>query len=497
MELTLSWTSIPLLEPRLRELVIDSPRLAVRRDAAGVLHVAGIEIDPARDDDNSGFSDWLLRQPQIIVRNALITWLDERRNAPQLILDRVTFRLESGFGGHRFGLTGQPPAELAAPIDIRGDVTGRSIREWQKAEGRFYVRLDYADIAAWHEWLPLPIEINSGKGAMRAWFTFADGQLREVVADVELADVRTRLTPRVDELALSHVSGRAGWRAEGTAREVYCRQLSFRTDAGQVFAPTDASLLLRTNDAGVVEHGRLEFERVELGPLREIAQNLPMTDRWRADLLAFAAQGAVAKGVWRWDGPADAPTSFEGRGDFTDVAWAPHENWPGASGMNGTVKASSRGGEVKLSSRNATITVPQALPQPVTLETLRADVAWTVSDAQFAVHVDDVAFANADLAGKLRATYRHTAAVPGPSISTGRSRVLCRRPRCATRLSCFLPGCASGWRTRSRAVTSTRRSSRSKATWPPFRSPMARAARSRSTSRVTTLPSCIRMDGRR
>ncbi|HLW11435.1 MAG TPA: hypothetical protein VKU81_01935, partial [Casimicrobiaceae bacterium] len=41
VDLLVAWTSLPLLDLRLKELLIDSPRLSVRRDVAGRLHVAG------------------------------------------------------------------------------------------------------------------------------------------------------------------------------------------------------------------------------------------------------------------------------------------------------------------------------------------------------------------------------------------------------------------------------------------------------------------------
>ena len=113
VDLIVSWTSLPLFEFRLRELAVDEPRLSIRRDAGGRIRVAGIAVDPDRHTDDPALTDWLLRQRVIVVRNALITWDDELRHAPQLVLDQVQFRLEHSFGHHRFGLTGTPPAEPA------------------------------------------------------------------------------------------------------------------------------------------------------------------------------------------------------------------------------------------------------------------------------------------------------------------------------------------------------------------------------------------------
>src|SRR5207248_577068 len=102
-------------------------------------------------------------------------------------------------GRNRFGLTGAPPAEIAAPLDVRGDVTGNSLAEWRGSSGRLYARLDYVDVAAWRAWLPLPADIKSGKGAVRVWFQYADGEPREALADLVLTDVAARLTPQLQE----------------------------------------------------------------------------------------------------------------------------------------------------------------------------------------------------------------------------------------------------------------------------------------------------------
>jgi uncharacterized protein YhdP len=50
VELIVAWTSLPLFDLRLKQLSIERPSLAVRRDPAGMLHIAGMEIDKYMDD---------------------------------------------------------------------------------------------------------------------------------------------------------------------------------------------------------------------------------------------------------------------------------------------------------------------------------------------------------------------------------------------------------------------------------------------------------------
>src|SRR5678816_417957 len=101
------------------------------------------------------------------------------------------------------------------------------------SSGKLFVRLDYADVAAWREWLPLPGQIASGTGALRLWVDFAGQEPREIVADVELADVKATLGAGLPEIELTHLSGRVGSRKLGPQREIYTEALAFTTHDGQ------------------------------------------------------------------------------------------------------------------------------------------------------------------------------------------------------------------------------------------------------------------------
>ena len=215
VQLTLGWTSLLLFDLRFKELMVDRPKFALRRDAQGMVHMVGLTLDPSRGRSDMAPANWLLRQRRIVIHDATISWLDEQRAAPELTLQHVEFRLESLFGRHRFGLKGAPPPEMSAPIDLRGELNAYSFTNWGATAGRLYVRLDYADVAAWRQWLPMPVPISSGKGALRLWFDFVAGEPRELTADVVLTDVQAKLAPDLPELVLQRVEGRVGWSGEG------------------------------------------------------------------------------------------------------------------------------------------------------------------------------------------------------------------------------------------------------------------------------------------
>jgi uncharacterized protein (TIGR02099 family) len=416
VDLVVAWTSLPLMDLRVKELAIERPRLAIRRDRAGMIHVGGLEFDPATNDLK--LTDWILRQRQITIRDALVTWNDDLRNAPQLVLDRVQIRLENRFGHHRFGVAGTPPPEIAAPLDLRGDVQG-SVRDWEQASGRLYVRLDYADVEAWREWLPLPPAITKGKGALRVWFDFAKSEAREIVADLELADARVQFDESLPALDLARLSGRAGWHRAGTETSMFARELAFVAPGGARLEPTTAKLDLRDAAPNRPAGGSLEFDRVQLEPLRDVAPYLPLPERVRADLARFAPRGTLTRGHLQWEGPAESPTTFDAAAEFAGLGVAAQDAFPGAIGLSGSFAAKEKGGEVTLATRNATVDMPRVFAAPIPLDSLQGAVRWERMGERMRVDLPRIEFANAHAAGHVAGTYRTSARGPGEIDVTG------------------------------------------------------------------------------
>ncbi|HLY91577.1 MAG TPA: hypothetical protein VKQ27_21520, partial [Acetobacteraceae bacterium] len=232
----LSWLSLLSAKWRFDTLAVYGPTLVVKRDASGVLWIAGIAIKP-QDGAGGGFGDWLLAQRQVLVRDATITWLDEMRSAPQLQLDKVNVRLDRDGAIHRFGVTAVPPAQLASPLVARGEFVGHKIRDLQSWNGRLYAEIDYADLALAQTWIPVPLEVSSGFGSLRLWLDLNGTRLGAATADLRLVNVRTRLAADLPDLALSEVYGRLGWTRRGDRTEISATALGFTAAGGLRLAP--------------------------------------------------------------------------------------------------------------------------------------------------------------------------------------------------------------------------------------------------------------------
>ncbi len=78
IEGNLSWTSIPLFEPRLASFAIYQPELTIRREKDGVVYVAGVSTSGSSKPE---FPNWLLHQAKVNVIDANIVWQDDMRGS--------------------------------------------------------------------------------------------------------------------------------------------------------------------------------------------------------------------------------------------------------------------------------------------------------------------------------------------------------------------------------------------------------------------------------
>ena len=403
---TLSWRSLAIMQVSFHALDIYQPTLDVRRDAQGGMWVAGIALDE-NGGEGGGFADWLLDQPDIEIHDAAVRWTDELRRAPPLALTQVNLQLVNRGQRHRFGLRAEAQSELARGIDIRGDLRGRSLQALSEWNGRLFVQLDYVDIAAWGTWIPFPVEFPQGSGALRTWLTFRSDALTQAVADLRLADVRTRLREDLPELELDDLAGRFSWKALPHGYEIAATGLSLRTSRlGIALPPADVLLRLANDDAGHPATGELRATTLELAPLVMLADRLPFEESLRKALMSLDPAGMVHDLALRWKGPWREAQSYSVRMRFEDVAFKRWERLPGVAGVSGTLEATEKGGSLIASGDHASVNLPDVFAEVIRLDTASANLTWTYTADGVDLHLHSASAANADFAGVAAGVYR-------------------------------------------------------------------------------------------
>ena len=408
---SVSWMSLLAAELRLSRLEIDRPELLIRRDAQGQIYVGGIAL--SQQGSNNDLADWLLRQSHMAVRDALIVWVDEQRDAPPLVLQQVNLHIDSLLSQHRFALRAVPPEALAAPLDVRGDFRGASFDDLGVWRGQLFTQLGYTDVNAWRPWLDLPGGFSKGSGALRAWLDIESGKVTGVTADLHLRDVVARLAGDVPEMALLNLRGRAAWKQVAGGMEISTRRLALRLLNGVELQPTDFYFRSAKAAAAQPAGGALRANLLQLESLTGLTSFLPLEAGLRAKLDAYAPKGKVSSLDVEWQGEIEHPDRFKIRGQFENLALRQVGALPGFSGLSVGVDGNEAGGRLNIDSRRTVVEAQGALREPLFFATLTGQAGWQRKGDEWTVKVDNIAAVNDDLAGNLYGSYQTKAGTLG------------------------------------------------------------------------------------
>lgn len=400
----------------LHRLDIDAPRLVIRRDAQGGLHVAGLDVNP--QGERGGALDWLLDQHQINVRDASLEWVDEQRGAPTLRLDHVTFRLDNLWDSHRFGLLAQPPAELARRIELRGEIDLPERDRLASASGQLYAALDEADLAIWQQWADYPVDLPRGRGQARLWADFSGPAVSNVVGDFALTDVALRLSAELPRLDLDWLRGRVSAAHLGSARvDASVSRLELQARNGLRLPPTDFELHWLAASAESAEHGTLKAGGLDLAVLAQLAGYLPLDASVRERIARLAPRGVLQSVSGGWRGSIAHPDGFDVDARFDALGLNPDGQSPGFARLSGSVKGDERQGRFNLNAPGAEFLLPAVFPEPrLAFDRFALQGGWRRGDGDngaLQIDLDRLDFANSDTAGQVHGSYARVAGSKG------------------------------------------------------------------------------------
>jgi len=412
VEADIAWSTLWHFEPRFARLEINAPTLDIRRDGQGGLFVAGLAV--RSDSQQPDFSDWLLAQDRIVIRNATVSWNDELRAAPPLVLSQLDFDLRNSGARHRFALTAEPPPQLATRLNLRGDFKGRDLDVLEAWKGQVYAELDRADLAAWHAWLDYPIELPAGNGGLHLWLDFAQMQWTAITADVHLAAVELRLAADLPWLRLEQLDGRLAARRLGDVFSVSARQLSLATRDGVTAPPFDLGIEWALASDKRPARVAIDGEQVDLAALSALAAYLPLDGTVRERLVAYAPSGRLDTLHLALTGELAKPAAYQVKAQFQDLSLQAQGALPGFGGLDGRIDGNERGGEIELASRDATLELPAVFAEStLNFEQLDGHASWRMDKGQADVRIERLAFRNTDAEGYASGRYRGDGHQPG------------------------------------------------------------------------------------
>lgn len=437
--------SLLALKLRFAQLYIEGAQLLVRRDAQGRLHVGGLDMagTPTGGQDSAA-TDWFFQQGEFVIRGGLLRWVDDLRQAPPLTLSSTDLVVRNGLRHHDLRLDATPPPEWGQRFSLRGRFTQPLLAragDWQRWSGTAYAELPDADVAQLRQHVELPFELNTGRGAVRAWLELKGGQWRSATADLQLEEVSLRLAADLEPLGFSVLRGRLSAQRDAASLRLQAEPLAFTTRDGGVWPAGRFALTLQQRQRlevaapsrEPVTGGELQAERLDLGLMAGIAERLPLPAPLRAALADLAPDGQLTHFTGQWAGPLASPQRYRVKGVGSGLTLASaaaagaHEvGRPGVRGAALELEANETGGQARLRLEDGALELPGVFEDPtVPLRRFDGQLVWRVQPAaagsglppQVELRVQQARFANADAEGELQARW-----LTGPGTGHGVGR---------------------------------------------------------------------------
>jgi len=407
LEAAFAWRSLLFLEPRFNRIELQGLTLGVRRARDGHIYVGGIPVNPA--DPDSGFANWLLRQGRVHAGKATLTWLDEVRNAPPLILREVDFTLANTHRSHHLTLRAIPPATLARPLTIEAHLRGRNADDIDTWSGRVDASVAGVSLPRLATWLALPYPARQGWGALKVTSSVARGEFTSVTAGLDLHEIETRLGDDLPVLQLAQVRGQAMWaRGPDGGQRVAFENLRVARPGAALGAPFNAGL------AWSADSRELTARALNLGSWQAILPSLPIDSALRERLQTLQPQGRFDEFRLGWRGAQPDIDNFSIAAHFSGLGVATVDTQPGLANLSGRIEGDARAGVFEIDSAQLAVNLPGLFREPsFGFDRLHARGSWKKTPRGRRLTLSEVAFANPDMAGTAKGDYELIAGHPG------------------------------------------------------------------------------------
>ncbi|WP_293641399.1 YhdP family protein [Polaromonas sp.] len=425
------------------QLYIDKPELDIRRAADGKIYIGGLDMSQGPDARRSPAADWFFSQTEFVIREGAVRWTDELHRAPPLALTQLDLVLRNAGRRHLVRLDATPPVEWGDRFTLRGifrqPLLSGHAGDFTDWAGQLYAEFARVDVSRAKQYVgedALGVELIRGNGALRAWADVIKGKIVGGTADMALRDVDARLSARLQPLAFESVAGRIGGGQRASGFDFNTEGLRFLTRDGLQWPGGNVALTHTNDQAGVPQHSELKADKLDLAALAQIASRLPLDAGAQALITSFAPQGLVQTIEARWQGPAEAPTTFSAKGRVVGLSVAalpaapaalqpassagagsaPPDTpgRPGVSGANVDFDMTQQGGQAQVKIVNGAIDLPGIFEDAkVPMDQLSVEAQWKFSGQKIEMQLRNLQFANADAQGQAQVKWHTEDAAPG------------------------------------------------------------------------------------
>lgn len=404
----LSWSSLVTLSPALVSLSIDAPNLVVRRTADGELFLAGMSMS---GQGNPAFANWLLAQRRIKVSNATVTWLDEKRQAPPLLLEDLNIEIltpvwQRLLNRHSIHIDTRVSTGTQQRITLESVVVGSDVAKPEEWHGEISLRLPDTDMAAWGPWLDLPVKVKAGKGNLTTTMAFDSMQLQRLAAQLQLKDLAVTPANETQTFVAKTMSGELRWQRVEQRFMLTLKHFSADIQPGLLLEDTNGELQWDSHG----HEGVLTTKKFSLAQGNLFAQWLPSTSAAARYLENMAPAGNASRIKARWLYQQDQWRDYALDASFSGLQSKAYDNIPGLDNWSGQLSVRPNTGSIELDTSKASIELAGLLRWPLPIDRLQGEIEWNHNGQKTLISTRDLTFSNQHLALRTNLEYQLGAA---------------------------------------------------------------------------------------
>jgi len=368
LSLRFDWlASLLAREPRLAGLQIEGLHLAVVRLPDGRWQVGGMQLSEGGGD---GLSSWLLAQPQVRLRAAVIDVTDLTQPGRMLRLEPADVTLQRRGTRHWLDLRVGVGGAASGSFRLRAELGGLA-GELAATDGRAYVtarEVVGADV-------PLGPFVFGGALDGELWLRWKEGRITRVhgtvdgQGELQRADGQSRLV-----LEALHLSGVMQRTADGWMTGLD----SLRAQAGEHLWRLDRAWIERRGDTLALTGGLIDLSR--FGP---VAALMASPQNTLATRLAAADPSLRGRDLRLIVGPAGSGARpLRLAADVDELAWQPDGALPGLAGAAGELRLTETAASFTLAGApHLVLDAPRAYAEPLHLDAAQGELTARWSPA--------------------------------------------------------------------------------------------------------------------
>ncbi|MES2501574.1 MAG: YhdP family protein [Pseudomonadota bacterium] len=407
VEGSLSWWSIPRLQPRLSKLIVHQPALTIRRKADGSIYLAGIALAGESKPD---FTNWLLHQRMVKVENAQLIWQDDLRQAPALSLNQFNLTLQNPvlnrlLGQHQFTLSALPSVGTQQKITANGQFVGRDVAKINEWHGDFFADLKQTDLTAFKPWLDYPIDMQSGTGNAKIWLTFANSQIDSIKTQANISNLAVITKFQQLPLIAQTFAGDVQWQNKNNTQTFNATNITLITNSGLDIRNGNGYYAHSIKNNQPYIKADIQLNQFNLASLKPMTAHFNLPKNVLAQLNGFAPAGNLQALNLHWEGTNNNAKAYKINTRFNQLGIQAFQKIPGFDGLTGSIDADETGGTVTLNSQNANLHFKDILRWPVPASRLTGDIKWAIKNDALKITAQSLFISSPHLTGTLNAKY--------------------------------------------------------------------------------------------